>query len=78
MLWPPRSPDLIPLHLFFYIFLKKTVYFESVESPEDVVACIPAGVTFIDKNVLQSVCDSIINRANVCFKVGVDLFKHLL
>lgn len=78
VLWPPRSPDLNPLDFFFWGFLKEKIYFEPVESAEDVVARIHAAVTFIDENMLQRVRDSMINRANICIEVGGDLFEHLL
>lgn len=58
--------------------MKGKVYFEPVGSPEDVVARIHAAVTFRDENMLQKVCDSTINRVNVCIEVGGDMFEGLL
>ncbi|GFW34968.1 DUF4817 domain-containing protein [Trichonephila clavipes] len=65
VLWPPLSPDLIPLDFFLWDHLKELVYRDSVTTLMSLVARLHAACTSVDPAVLRRV----ISVSTVCSRM---------
>jgi hypothetical protein len=68
--WPPRSPDLTPMDLFFWGYIKDIVYSERVGSLPDLRRRISAAIAAVHVDVLSRVFDEAEFRFDVCRTVN--------
>lgn len=76
--WPPRSPDLIPMSVFLWKYLKEHVCTDPPRTIEDIVAKLQAAVKMVDTSILRCVLENSVWRTTVCLKMDGGRFKHLL
>ena len=76
--WPARSPDLT--NFFMRGFMKSMVYETSIDSEEDLVACIVSAAAEIRETpvIFARVRQSKARRCTVCLDVNGRVFQHLL
>ena len=77
--WPPRSPDLTPLHFCLWSLMKSEVY-KKVDTRDellvnilDVIACIKER-----QDALRRTTRHVFTRVAKCIDVDGGIFEHLL
>lgn len=78
VLWPPRSPDLNPLDFFLWGHLKNYVYFEPLNTIEELEARVHEAVATVTPEMLTDVQRNMARRARVCIQNDGGHFEHLL
>jgi hypothetical protein len=73
--WPPQSPDLTPMDLFFWGYIKGIVYSERVESLPDLRRRNTAAIAAVPVDVLSRVWGKVEFRFDVCRAVGGAQFE---
>jgi hypothetical protein len=76
-LWPPRSPDLSPPDFFLWGFLKDRVYANKPNTLEQLKANISLALTSLQPHILEKVCASAVQRAQMCSMLGGKHFQHI-
>ncbi|CAG9782782.1 unnamed protein product [Diatraea saccharalis] len=80
IVWPARSPDLTPCDFYLWGEIKRRVYFEEVQSLEDLKVQIRAAFDYVknDTVVLSKLKDNVQKRARLCVERNGMNFEHLL
>ncbi|OXU31056.1 hypothetical protein TSAR_004757 [Trichomalopsis sarcophagae] len=76
--WPPRSPDLTPLHFYLWGYFKDTVYRERPTIANDMKMRIQNACANIPRNVLIRTVEHLQQILQLCLQVGEATFEHLL
>lgn len=76
--WPPRSPDLPPLDIFLWGYLKGVFNKTQPNSLEDLRHRITVACGEITPVMLQNVRNSVEQRLYYCLEVNGSQFEHLL
>ncbi|GBM84505.1 hypothetical protein AVEN_67404-1 [Araneus ventricosus] len=77
--WPPRSPNLNPLGLFFWGQMKPLVYEMPVDSAEELVArIVVASYKINTPGIFERVRQSFLHRCELCNDTRGRHFEHLL
>jgi len=78
--WPPRSPDLTPLHFCLWGLMKSELYRKKVETRDellvnimDVIACVKEL-----QDALRRTTRHLFTRVGKCIDVDGGIFEHLL
>lgn len=64
--WPPRSPDLTAPDFFLWGYLKEKVYANKPNNIEELKANIEAEIRAISPQMLQTVMENVLKRAEEC------------
>ncbi|KFM73496.1 hypothetical protein X975_18609, partial [Stegodyphus mimosarum] len=63
--WPPRSPDITPLDIFLWGFVKDKVYRRRVSNMDDVKARVTTSIASVDADMLTSTWREIEHRLDI-------------
>ena len=63
--WPPRSPDLSPLHFFLWRYIKNTVYAEKIRNIQQLQERITSAVETVTRDMIQKTWHEIEFRLDV-------------
>jgi len=79
--WPPRSPDLTPLHFCLWEWMKSDVYKEKANTRDELVARIMKNGALIKQerqDDLRRAARTVVKRLEKCIEVDGGIFEHLL
>jgi hypothetical protein len=68
--WPPRSPDLIPIDFFVLVFLKERVYSNNSRSLGELKHNVEQSVANTDPETLGNVARNTLERVDACLREG--------
>jgi len=74
--WPPRSPDLTPLHFFQWGHIKALIDTLPFDSEVDLIARIVEATIRQQPGIFEHTSVSAVSRQ--CVEVGGHTFEHLL
>ncbi|GBN59822.1 hypothetical protein AVEN_224639-1 [Araneus ventricosus] len=66
MAWPPRSPDITPLHFYLWGYVKQHVYSERINDINHLKQRISDVIPFVIPDVLTRVWEELDYRLDVC------------
>ncbi|XP_036149412.1 uncharacterized protein LOC118647836 [Monomorium pharaonis] len=72
--WPPRSPDHNPCDFFLWGCVKENVYFERIETRNDLEEAIEVAFASIDPDMIRRATESVSRRAQKCLDKVVTFF----
>lgn len=76
--WPPRSPDLTPLDLFLWGYLKSKVYATPIENLGELQKRIIQQCALMSEEMIQRAFDNVFFRIAYCQEMGGSHFENLL
>lgn len=76
--WPPRSPDFNPIDNFLWGSVKEAVYFDKIETVEELQENIEVTFALVDPEHVRRATQAIERRARACVEVGGGHFEHLM
>jgi hypothetical protein len=77
-IWPPRSPDLSPLDIFFWGAMKNFVYSNNPHKIYDLKMAITEYIRNFDRAIVNKVFENIVRGLNKCLETGGEHFEHYL
>lgn len=78
-LWPPRSPDLIPLDFFLWGHIKNVVYKDPITTKEDLVQRVRNAIGELNENTIRAATtNEFLTRVNKCLEVNGRTFEQLI
>ena len=75
--WPPRSPDLNPCDFFLWGAIKEKVYFDHIETAEDLEDQIEAAFASVEQEHVLRATQAVARRARACIEADGGQFQHL-
>jgi len=76
--WPPRSPDLSPPDFLLWGAMKNLVYSNNSHTTDDLKTAITEYIRNVDRAILNTVFENIVQRVNKCLETGRGHFEHYL
>ncbi|CAG4958767.1 unnamed protein product [Colias eurytheme] len=78
--WPPRSPDLTPLDFFLWGHMKQQVYFDTVNTRDELIARIEYTAHAIrqDPRMLRKATKQVAVRSTMCLIRGGGHFEQFM
>lgn len=77
--WPARSPDLNPLDFFLWGAVKRLVYSEQINTPEQLQERINNAFHQIQATInFEQITFSLLKRCRACVRANGGIFEHLL
>ena len=74
-MWPPRSPDLIPLNFFLWGYMKEETHRAQPGSTEEVKQVTREFLLPISEDLLQRVTKQFISRVRKCIEANGEVFE---
>jgi len=54
--WPPRNPDLSPLHFFLWGYIKNTVYAQKIRNIQHLQERITSAIETVTRDMIKTAC----------------------
>ena len=62
--WPPRSPDLSPLDLFLWEYIKNIVYAENIRNIQHLQEGITSAIETVKRDMIRKTCHDVSRATN--------------